>query len=95
MKINWEKTSHFIASFAAHSSSDMGDIKREQKEEREGERNKDVYVCFSYMSASFSEERCRDSFSYVSPKVPSIVPYTVETKFLPNVIERIKGTRVK
>lgn len=73
----------------------MGDIKREGKEEREGERNEDVHVCFSYMSPSFSEERCRDSFSYVSPKVPSIVPCMVETKFLLNVIDRIKDTRIK
>lgn len=33
--------------------------------------------------------------SHVSPEIPSEVPYMVETQSLPNVIERMKGTRVK
>lgn len=59
----------------------MGALKREGKEGRERDINKDVHVCLSYMTESFPEERCHDSFSYVSPKVLSNIPYLVELSF--------------
>jgi hypothetical protein len=58
MKINRETVQHFIASFAAHISSEY---QRQpcivRYEEEKTERNKEgLYGCFSYLSGRFSEK---------------------------------------
>lgn len=82
--MNREITEHFIASFAAHISSEY----QSQTWVRLRERNKDVHVCVPYMTENSSEEWCHDSFSYVSPKFPRRAPHFVETRSLLNATER-------
>lgn len=89
--MNREITGHYIASFAAHISSEY----QSQTWVILRERNKDVHVCVPYMTENSPEEWCHDSFLRVSPKVPRIVPHLVETQSLPNVIEKNQRHRSK
>lgn len=68
-------------------------ILTERRRRNEREREKDVYVCLSYMTESFPEEKWHDSFSYVSPKMPNIVSYNGGSSVPPDVTERIKAPK--